>query len=97
VLTYRAPVPEEELDELLVLHPLKSSSNSGISKPGRKRNLIPILCPFSSFHAAEAISHRQIEVQKYLHLCIRNIQEEQTALHGWNHYETTKLPVVSLL
>jgi hypothetical protein len=50
VLTNRAPVPEE-VDELSELHALKPTSKAGISKPGRKRNLVPILypCPLSRF------------------------------------------------
>src|SRR6266851_5409623 len=98
VLTNRAPVLEE-VDELLVLHATKPSSKTETSSPGRKRNLVPILdpCPLSSSQAAEPSSHRQIEIQKYLHLCIRNIREEQTALDGWNHCETRKLPAIRSL
>jgi hypothetical protein len=97
VLTNRAPVLDE-VDERLVLHALKPSK-TGNSKPGRKRNLVPILspCPLSSSRTAESSRRWQIEIQKYLHLCIRNIREEQPALGGWNQHETIKLPAVRSL
>ena len=85
----------EEVDELLDEHPLKPRSSTGIIKPGRKRNLIPILypCPLSSSRATGTISHRQIEIQKYLHLCIRNFPEEQTAAKTyWNPTACAELP-----
>ena len=43
------------------------------------------------FPGRRTISRRQIEIQKYLHLCIRNIREEQTALAGWNHSRNKKV------
>jgi hypothetical protein len=51
VLTNSPPVPDVD-DELFDEHPLKRS-NTGIIKPGRKRNLIPILypCPLLQFPA----------------------------------------------
>jgi hypothetical protein len=93
--TKSAPVPEVLL-EVLLEQAVKQNNNAGSATPARNRNLVPILFLLPvlprAFRRSSNPLHRQIEVQKYPHLCTRNNREEQTTLAGWNHDGGRKLP-----
>jgi hypothetical protein len=90
-------MPELVVELLLLEQALNTSSEAGSSTAANETSspfFIPVLSPGSR---TVGLSSQPIERQKYLHLCIRNIQQEQTALRGWNQQPARKLPTGSVV